>query len=73
MDNRVAIIDYVQQGNSIYVNLEVFDAGQNKVYIEEIRFLGDMPYGDLLHERKSPLTDNCRVATIAYLKNYFSR
>lgn len=73
MGNRVTIIDYTEQRNSVYVNLEVFDAEQNKVFTEEIRFLDNLLYGDLLHARRSPLTDSCRIETVEYLRNYFSR
>lgn len=73
MDNQVIIIDYTEQGSSIYVNLEVFDAVQNKVFSEEIRFLDDLLYGDFIHAERSPLTDSCRKKTIQYLRNYFNR
>ncbi len=73
MANQVTVIDYTKMGNSIYVNLEVFDAVQNKMFAEEVRFLGDLLYGDILHARRSPLTDNCRLETIEYLRNYFSQ
>ncbi|WP_233208598.1 hypothetical protein [Planomicrobium sp. MB-3u-38] len=73
MGNQVTIIDYTEQGNSIYVNLEVLDEGQDKIYAEEVRFLDDLIYGDLVHAKRSPLTDGCRKETIQYLKNYFNR
>lgn len=73
MANQVTVIDYTKMGNSIYVNLEVFDAVQNKMFAEEVRFLGDLLYGDILHARRSPLTDDCRLETIEYLRNYFSQ
>lgn len=73
MEHQIAIIDYTEQGNSIYVNLEVQDAGQDKMFSEEVRFLDDLLYGDLVHAKRSPLTDGCRKETIQYLRNYFNR
>lgn len=73
MGSQITIIDYTEQRNSIYVNLEVYDAQQNRIFIAEVRFLGDMLYGDLLHSKRSSLTNICRLETIEYLKNYFSR
>lgn len=73
MDNRVMIIDFTEQGTSVYVKLEVYDAEQDAAFTEEVRFLGDMLYGDLLHAGRSPLTDSCREETVDYLRNYFGR
>lgn len=73
MDNQVTVIDYTEQGNSIYVNLEVRDAGQDKTFTEEVRFLDDLLYGNLVHAKRSPLTDGCREETIQYLRSYFNR
>ena len=73
MENRMAIIDYTQQRDSIYIDLEVFDAAHNRLYREEVRFLGEQLYGDLIHAERSPLTEQCRKQTVEYLKNYFNR
>ncbi|TAA72038.1 hypothetical protein [Planococcus salinarum] len=73
MENRVGIIDFTEQGESVYVDLEVFDAKQNKLYRKEVRFLGNLLYGDFIHADRSPLTEECRQQTVEYLKNYFNR
>lgn len=73
MENRIGIIDYTEHDASIYVKVEVFDAGQNILFSEEVRFLDDMLYGDLLHPKRSPLTAECRQETIEYLRRYFGR
>lgn len=73
MDNRIAIIDYTTKGDSIYVELEVFDAEKNKLHREEVRFLGDMLYGDFIHPERSALSEECRHQTVHYLKQYFNR
>lgn len=73
MKNRISVMDFTEQGSSIYIKLEVFDAGQDRLFAEEVRFLGDLLYGDLLHPGRSPLTDDCRKETVEYVKNYFGR
>ncbi|MCM3612086.1 hypothetical protein M4S82_12580 [Planococcus sp. MERTA32b] len=73
MGNRVTIIDYTEKGISIYVDLEVFDAAQGKMYREEVRFLDDLLYGDLVHDKRSPLSETCRIESIEYLRTYFDR
>lgn len=73
MGNQVTIIDYTEKDASIYVNLEVFDAEQGKTYREEVRFLDDLLYGDLVHDKRSPLSESCRIETINYLRTYFER
>lgn len=73
MDNQVTLIDYTKKGNSIYVNLEVFDVEQGKTYREEVRFLDDLLYGDLVRDKRSPLSESCRIKTIKYLRTYFDR
>ncbi|MFC3209709.1 hypothetical protein [Planomicrobium okeanokoites] len=73
MDNQVIIIDFTKQDASIYVDLEVFDDVQKKTFREEVRFLDDLLYGDLVHDKRSPLSESCRIETIEYLKVYFDR
>lgn len=73
MDNTITIFDYTERGNSVYINAEVFDAVQNNSYIEEVRFLGDLLYGDLVHATRSPLSEKCRKQTVEYLRQYFNR
>lgn len=73
IDHHILINDYVEQGNSIYIQIEVVDAEQQKHFREEVRFLGDLLYGELVHPEKSPLSKSCRLAVIDYLKNHFNR
>lgn len=73
MDNRIAIIDYTEHGTSIYVKVEVFDAERSTLFAEEVRFLDDLLYGDLLHPKRSPLTAECRQEASEYLRRYFGR
>ncbi|WP_203340592.1 hypothetical protein [Planococcus beijingensis] len=73
MKNEIRVTDFIEQGTAIYIKSEVYDHQQNQWYEEELRFLDELLYGDLVHPRKSPLTEQCRLETIAYLKQYFGR
>lgn len=73
MKNSISIIDYVERGSSIYIQVDVFDAQTEQRFQEEVRFLDDLLYGDLVHSQKSPLSESCRAAVIMYLKNHFNR
>jgi hypothetical protein len=72
-NHNVSVIDYVEQGSAIYVQVEVFDAQTGKRFREEVRFLGELLYGELVHPTKSPLSEPCRLVTVDYLKNHFRR
>ncbi|MGO1060230.1 hypothetical protein ACTL32_13935 [Planococcus sp. FY231025] len=73
MEHQVTLIDYAERGTALYIQAEVFDAGQGERFREEVRFLGDLLYGDLVHPEKSPLTQSCRLYVISYLKTHFNR
>ncbi|MFP3358389.1 hypothetical protein R0K17_13610 [Planococcus sp. SIMBA_143] len=73
MTASVQIVDYVEQGQSLYIQLKVVDAEAGTAVEGEVRFLGTLLYGDLIHEKKSPLTDTTRIETIAYLRTHFGR
>lgn len=73
MAASVQIVDYVEQGQSLYIQLKVIDAETGTAVEDEVRFLGELLYGELIHEKKSPLADPVRIETIAYLKTHFGR
>jgi hypothetical protein len=73
MTHQISIIDYAERGSSLYIQLDVLDAQTEKRFREEVRFLDDLLYGELVHPEKSPLSESCRMAVIAYLKNHFNR
>lgn len=73
MNCQIRITDFVEQGTAIYIKVEVHDQQKDQKYQEELRFLGEWLYGELVHPKKSPLTESCRLETIAYLKQYFGR
>ena len=61
MKHLVRILDYnnIYQ-HSIYVKVTVYDAETGKEHNDEVRFLSDMLYGDLVHQDRSPLSPDCR-------------
>lgn len=73
MDHHIIIHDYVERGTSIYIQVEVVDGEQRTRFQEEVRFLDNLLYGELVHPEKSPLSKSCRVAVIDYLRNHFNR
>ena len=73
MKCEIKVTDFIEQGTAIYIKIEVYDPQQKQRYQEELRFLDDLLYGDLVHPRKSLLAEECRLETIAYVTQYFGR
>jgi hypothetical protein len=73
LNHYVTVVDFVERGRSVYVQVEVFDAEKNQRFKEEVRFLDDLLYGELVHPVKSPLSEPCRLVTVAYLRKHFGR
>lgn len=72
-NHHVTVVDFIEKERSIYVQVEVFDAETSQYFREEVRFLDDLLYGELVHPAKSPLSEPCRLATIDYLRKHFER
>ncbi|HSP21058.1 MAG TPA: hypothetical protein VLQ20_01895 [Planococcus sp. (in: firmicutes)] len=72
-EHRVSLIDFVERGSSLYIQLAVYDAETERHFREEVRFLDDLLYGEFVHPQHSPLSDACRQHVIAYLKDRFNR
>ncbi|MFC4711564.1 hypothetical protein [Planococcus dechangensis] len=73
MKTMVQIVDYAERGQSLYIQLAVTDGETEKRISGEVRFLGELLYGELVHDKKSPLSEQARMDTIAYLKAHFGR
>ncbi|KAA0957339.1 hypothetical protein FQ085_09530 [Planococcus sp. ANT_H30] len=73
MDCQITVTDFVERETAIYVKIDVYDHQKNQWYQEELRFLGELLYGELVHPKKSPLTEQCRLGTVAYVRAYFNR
>lgn len=73
MKCRITVTDFIEQGTAIYIKVEVYDQQKNRRHDGELRFLEELLYGDLVHPKKSTLSERCRLDTIAYLQQYFDR
>lgn len=73
MKHEISLLDYVEQRNSIYIQVAVFDGDKQQSFKDEVRFLDDLLYGELVHPKSSPLTESCRMEVIDYLRAYFNR
>lgn len=72
-EHLISLIDYVEQGSSLYIQLAVYDAETERHFREEVRFLDELLYGEFVHPQHSPLSDACRHRVINYLKDRFNR
>ena len=72
-EHRISLIDFVERGSSLYIQLAVYDADIEREFREEVRFLGELLYGEFVHPQHSPLSEGCREYVIAYLKDRFKR
>ncbi len=72
-EHAISLIDYVERGSALYIQLAVYDAETERHFQEEVRFLDDLLYGEFVHPQHSPLSDACRCHVITYLKDRFNR
>ncbi|MDQ0429811.1 hypothetical protein QOZ98_002639 [Planomicrobium stackebrandtii] len=73
MKCQITVTDFIEQGTAVYIKVEVYDHQEDQRHDGELRFLEELLYGDLVHPKKSPLSEKCRLDTIAYLQQYFDR
>ncbi len=66
--HRFSTVDYEWAGaNILFVKTSGFDAEQEKEFEGVFKFVGGLPYGDLIHADKSFLSDTCREKLREYL------
>ncbi|MBK3495164.1 hypothetical protein JFL43_09910 [Viridibacillus sp. YIM B01967] len=66
-NHKVVIIDFIHNGpQTCFVKFSGFDGDNNNEYEGMVRFVGEMPYGDIIHPTKSELSNDCRE----FLKDY---
>mgnify|MGYP005749761071 CR=1 FL=1 len=55
------IIDFETTAHKItFVKISIYDAVSGQTLEGEVKFLGGMPYGDLIHRDRSTLSPECR-------------
>nr|WP_230309370.1 hypothetical protein [Planomicrobium sp. YIM 101495] len=67
------VTDYVEDGSSLYIQVEIRDGETELSFRGEVRFLEELLYGDLIHPTRSPLSDSCRTYSIGTLRKHFGR
>ncbi|WP_285766798.1 hypothetical protein [Peribacillus sp. SI8-4] len=60
-DHELTIIDFMKTGHhTCFVQVSGFDAEYKKKFEGEVKFVGDVPYGDLIHSQRSHVSSSCR-------------
>ncbi|MGE6377080.1 hypothetical protein [Peribacillus muralis] len=60
-NHELKVIDFVKTGHhTCFVKVSGFDAELGKNFEGEVKFVRDVPYGDLIHPDRSPLSGSCR-------------
>ncbi|MCE4049386.1 MULTISPECIES: hypothetical protein [Bacillaceae] len=71
--HELTIIDFEKTGQqTIFVKLAGFDANLEKNFAGEVKFVGAMPYGDLIHAKRSFLSAECREYIQSLLVDKYS-
>ncbi|MED4057303.1 hypothetical protein P4654_24675 [Niallia taxi] len=66
--HEVSILDYEKTGHqTIFVQFLGMDAITGKNFAGEVKFVGSMPYGDLIHPKRTFLSTECREHVQAWL------
>ena len=71
--HTVSIIDFnSSDSKTVFVKVNGFDAELGKEFEGEVKFVDGMPFGDLIHPQKSPLSSTCRHTVRSYLINKYN-
>lgn len=63
----VTIIDFAWNGTTLFIEFTGFDGERNARFKGMVRVVGDTPYGDIIHERRSELSPSCRAFVVETL------
>ncbi len=55
-----SILDYVKNGQTVFVTFQVRDVAQSTTHKGMVRIVGNIPYGDIIHPKKTTLSEACR-------------
>lgn len=64
-----SVLDYVRNGQTVFVTFQVYDREQNAMHKGTVRIVGDTPYGDIIHPKKTTLREPCRQFVYEALEN----
>jgi len=67
------IIDFkITELKTIFVKVTGYDAVLGREFEGEVKFVGGMPYGDLIHPQRSSLSPECRQYVRGNLQNKYT-
>jgi len=59
--HHISIIDFkTTEHQTKFVQFTGYDANQEKKFTAEVKFVGGVPYGDIIHPDRSTLSSECR-------------
>lgn len=59
--HSLTIIDFIQTGHKTwFVKVVGFDFDADRQFEGEVKFVNDLPFGDLIHPKRSHLSQSCR-------------
>lgn len=71
--HSITIIDFAWHGTTLFIEFTAFDAERQEPFQAMVRVVDDTPYGDIIHEKRSPLSDTCRVYVATTLHEKIAR
>lgn len=70
--HRLTIVDYtITEHQTIFVQFSCYDAVLSKIFDGEVKFIGGVPYGDIIHPDRSILSMECREVIRELLVNKY--
>ncbi|MGO4889482.1 hypothetical protein ACJ2A9_17175 [Anaerobacillus sp. MEB173] len=61
IDHTLCVLDFSRTiHNTTFVKFSGYDAVNGKDFNGEVKFVGGLPYGDIIHPERSSLSSECR-------------
>lgn len=71
--HTVSVIDFKSTDfKTVFVKVNGYDADLGREFEGEVKFVGGMPFGDLIHPQRSSLSSTCRHTVRGYLLNKYN-
>lgn len=71
--HSIMIIDFAWHGTTLFIEFTAFDAERQESFQGMVRVVDDTPYGDIIHEKRSPLSVACRTYVATTLREKIAR